>query len=251
MTKTLIISHGDKGGCGKSTVATIIGSRLLEKGTPFVLIEADAGEGSGGQPDVAPRFTGRDNVQVTEMSMRQEGRHVEDMIAKMFGAIENWEQEYILMNTPANASATLEYVGDLIAAAVEEMGIDLRVAYSFDRSDAAVANAAAAAKGHILRAATHAAFVVNEHFGIEAEYARKIDAQKAMRGYARAVVPALSPGAADQLLAHPGANLADLSDHTGPLHTMQRLQVARWYGRAAGNVMRALALEGEQEADHD
>ena len=49
----LFISHGDKGGTGKSMAAAIALDHSLVTGTPVLLVEGDAGI-----PDLALRFRG-------------------------------------------------------------------------------------------------------------------------------------------------------------------------------------------------
>ncbi len=49
----LFISHGDKGGTGKSMAAALALDHSLTSGTPVLLVEGDAGI-----PDLALRFRG-------------------------------------------------------------------------------------------------------------------------------------------------------------------------------------------------
>lgn len=74
MSKTIIISHGDKGGCGKSHVAMVVGSELAKTNTPMLIIDADAIEnGDGGDGDVAGRFGSYAQSSVQSISTRLTG----------------------------------------------------------------------------------------------------------------------------------------------------------------------------------
>ena len=62
----LLISHGDKGGTGKSMAAALALDHFLATGAPVLLIEGDAGI-----PDLALRFRG--SVPVTLVNLNRAG----------------------------------------------------------------------------------------------------------------------------------------------------------------------------------
>ncbi|QBZ82749.1 protein mobD [Hydrogenovibrio crunogenus] len=164
MSKTIYISHGDKGGCGKSLLAMIIASILSVKKMPLLLVEADANQ-SGGQPDVAPRFENDDYAEVV-MAPISGQESAEDLIADLFEIIEQTDVEHIVINTPAGASETLEQVGELIGLACKSLGYRLVIFYNIFKTEVAVKQAELVLEGNLVKHADELYLVKNAFFGI-------------------------------------------------------------------------------------
>lgn len=162
--KSIYISHGDKGGCGKSLWAMIVASILSVKKERFLLVEADANL-SGGQPDVGPRFE-HDSYADVVMAPIAGQESPEDLIADLFEIIEQTDAEHIVINTPAGASETLEKVGELIGLACQTLGYRLVVFYNLFKTEVAVKQAEAVLNGKLAEYTTEFFFVKNEFFGI-------------------------------------------------------------------------------------
>jgi hypothetical protein len=161
--KNIYISHGDKGGCGKSFLANVIASIFSMNEEKFLLVEADANL-SGGQPDVAPRFEHNPYAEVV-MAPISGQESAEDLIADLFEVIEQTEVKHVVINTPAGASETLEQVGELIGLACENLGYRLVVLYNLFKTEVAVRQAQAVLNGKLVEYATEFYFVKNEFFG--------------------------------------------------------------------------------------
>ena len=252
--KKLIISHGDKGGTGKSTVANIIASMLYERGESLGIIEADAGGGkknTGGSPDVMPRFLGRIKDAI-ELPLTDGKNEASDAVARLMEFIDDLDCEYIVMNAPANASTVLEQpeVGEILAEALGELEIDLRVAYSWSPGSAInVKNARSAVQGSIFGAASHGVLVKNEHFADDTAYESAIQGDKVLKATTRATIPRLSKHMAPILDEYGEHSLAELCDAAGPLSTMQRIRLQKFYRVSAENLASALEINDSGEGN--
>lgn len=240
---TIILPNGDKGGSGKSTLTTILGSDLYRFDYRLMILETDVGD-AGAIPDVEPRFLQTPGVDVTRMQLEKPNRHTSDTLADMFDLIESSRADFVVMNLPAGASKVLEDVGPLFAAAAAETEVDIRIAYILDRTESAIASADALVEGPVFGAASHTAWVRNGMIASDAEYDRRIDRQGAASRLPRATIGELSADVADQLSEHPSLNLVDLvSRETSPLRTVQRLQLQAWFDKAAASLRNALLPE--------
>lgn len=159
--KTIYLSHGDKGGTGKSFVANTIGSFFEMNKQPFLLIEADANE-NGGQPDVGPRFELSEYAQVASAPISGAGSS-RDLIAQLFELIDSTDVEHIVINTPAGASEVLDDVGELLGMACKELGLRLVIFYSLFKTDVALKQAEKVMHGSLAKYA-HEIYLVKNHF---------------------------------------------------------------------------------------
>uniref|UniRef100_UPI0005C964E0 hypothetical protein n=1 Tax=Thiomicrospira microaerophila TaxID=406020 RepID=UPI0005C964E0 len=162
--KHIYISHGNKGGTGKSFLAVMIGSIYELYDIPFLLIDTDANQ-VGGQPDVGPRFERSSKAQVVYAPLTGEDS-AEDLLAELFEIIENYRGEHIILNTPAGASEQLERVGELIGMTCSDLEIDIHVFYNVFNSTLAVKQAEDLLTGSIARYATDYYIVKNKFFGL-------------------------------------------------------------------------------------
>ncbi|MGC9216954.1 hypothetical protein [Acidithiobacillus sp.] len=126
--KKMIFVHGDKGGVGKSTFASLLADYYLHQDKPVAIIEGDKMV-----RDVAPRFENVEKATVVEIDLARPDMS-EDAVVALFSAMENHltETEIAIINTPAASSATLDRQADIIAPTVKEMGYDLVVCWMVD-----------------------------------------------------------------------------------------------------------------------
>ena len=130
--KQMIFVHGDKGGCGKSTFATLLTDFMLNQGLPVALIEGDAMI-----RDVAPRFEDVANVNVVDVDLARSDMS-EDAIVGLFSVLEQHlsDVETVVVNTPASGSATLDKQADIITRTLLELGFELVVAWMIGEDEA-------------------------------------------------------------------------------------------------------------------
>lgn len=255
---TLILSHGDKGGVGKSTVATIIASRLYEHGENMAVIETDArnsGSNAGGVPDVGPRFSGRVEDIIT-LPLSDSDEDAEQSVAKLIQVIEtlaNKGIEYIVMNTPASASSVIEQeaVGIMIGALLADIGVNLRVTYSLFPSEDSTATAAAAFAGHVVPTASQAVLVTNRYLGKLASFDRHLRASEAMKNVPRVELPKASSDIAQLIVDNKQTNLAELSSDAESLDRATRFRIKRWYNDAADRLLDGIEIDLTTEESRD
>lgn len=121
---TLFISHGDKGGTGKSMAAALALDHLYTSGMPVLLIEGDAGI-----PDLAHRF--RDVIPLRTVNMNRSG-DAEASFRKLGNALEEASAagQHVVINLPAGAGDTIDELAPVLAEIVADVGFDLVVSFS-------------------------------------------------------------------------------------------------------------------------
>ena len=126
--KQMIFVHGDKGGVGKSTFASLLTDYAWHQDRPVALVEGDKTV-----RDVAPRFEDVEGVRVVDIDLARPDMS-EDAIVGLFSAMEEFlsDSEIIVINSPASSSATLDRQADIIAPTVKEMGYRLVVTWMID-----------------------------------------------------------------------------------------------------------------------
>ena len=255
---TLILSHGDKGGVGKSTVATLIASRLYENGESMAVIETDArntDSNAGGVPDVGPRFAGRVDDIIT-LPLSDSDEDAEQSVAKLIQVIEtlsNKGTDYIIVNTPASASSVIEQeaVGSMLGALLADIGVDLRVTYSLFPSQDSTATAAAAFAGQVVPTATHAVLVTNRYLGKATAFDRHLRASKTLKNIPRVELPKASSDIAQLIIDSNHANLVELSSDAGSMDRATRFRIRRWYTDAADRLLDGIGINLDTEDDSD
>lgn len=125
--KKMIFVHGDKGGVGKSTLASLIVDYALHNDFSTAIVEGDKTI-----RDVAPRF--RDSqATLIDVDLARPDLS-EEAIVGLFSAIEQHlaDAEIVVINTPASASQTLDKQAEIIAPTVQALGFSLAVAWMID-----------------------------------------------------------------------------------------------------------------------
>lgn len=129
--KTILMVHGDKGGVGKSTFASLAADFVLQKFGKVAVVEGDAVVG-----DVGPRFWDCENASVIDVDLARPDMS-EEAVVRLFTLIEQHSDmaDHIVINTPASASKTIDSQADLIKPAIEALGYQLIVAWMIDIGD--------------------------------------------------------------------------------------------------------------------
>jgi hypothetical protein len=129
--KTILMVHGDKGGVGKYTFASLAADYVLQNFGKVAVVEGDAVVG-----DVGPRFINCENASVIHVDLARSDMS-EDAVVRLFTLIEQNADmaDHIIINTPASASKTLDGQADLIKPAIEALVYKLIVAWLIDIGD--------------------------------------------------------------------------------------------------------------------
>lgn len=123
MKKTIYLSHGEKGGVGKSRVAMVLVDYLMKIGHPVALVEGDK---SG--IDVGQRYSGL--VETGYINLNRP-----DAMEEAFSSLGRWLEDHarnknVVVNLPGQASDTLDQFAALLGNVTEMLGYDLSVFYS-------------------------------------------------------------------------------------------------------------------------
>ena len=120
---TVYISHGEKGGVGKSRLAMVLVDYLQRQGRPVVIVEGDK---SGA--DVGKRYG--DQIETGFINLNRP-----DAMEEVFSTLGGWLEEHaagkdVVINLPGQASNTLDQFAGLLADSLGLLGQDMTVFYS-------------------------------------------------------------------------------------------------------------------------
>ncbi len=127
MERTLYISHGDKGGVGKSYLSMLAVEYLLQFG-PVSLVEADPT-----QPDLGVRYMGLDNVTVGALPLNKAG-DAENALSAFGEMMETTNADLVVVNLPAGAGETLDSTADMIRDLSDALEYRLMVTYALEKN---------------------------------------------------------------------------------------------------------------------
>ena len=221
--KHMVISHGDKGGVGKSIFSMLAVEFGLFSGRNVAIVEGDTKIG-----DVKARY--ENVVSVLSVNLDKSGKDAENAIATLFGHLEALESDFVVMNAPANAHKALDSYAELIVPVARELGFQICVAWMIGResSSATLANESA-----ICQAADRKIAVVNRH---ESDYDRDFywftvpqfkDAWIASGGLI-GEIPELASRVGAKVKEHQGRSFASLAGPESPLFIVERQIIKNW-----------------------
>ncbi|WP_248885658.1 hypothetical protein [Acidithiobacillus acidisediminis] len=221
--KHLVISHGDKGGVGKSIFSMLAVEFGLFSGRNVAIVEGDTKIG-----DVKARY--ENVVSVLSVNLDKSGKDAENAIATLFGHLEALESDYVVMNAPANAHKALDSYAELIVPVARELGFQICVAWMIGResSSATLANESA-----ICQMADRKMAVVNRH---ESDYDLDYywftvpqfkDAWIASGGLT-GEIPELASRVGAKIKEHQGRSFASLAGRESPLFIVERQIIKNW-----------------------
>lgn len=130
MEKILFISHGDKGGVGKSVVSMFAVERSLESST-VALIEADPT-----QPDLGVRYSGDPEILIGALTLNRAG-DAENALSNFGIFLEQQQSSRVIVNLPAGAGETLDSYSDVIRGLADSLDYRLVVTYSLEKNETA------------------------------------------------------------------------------------------------------------------
>lgn len=239
---TIYISHGDKGGVGKSVVSMFLVEALLADNKHVALVEADPT-----QPDLADRYAGDDGIQVGALSLNAAG-DAENALSRFGDWLEaSARGRDVVVNLPAGAGETLDSLGDLIAALADALGLGLTVVYSLEKNRVAADACARSFGGGLMSHVPPAGRVVAypAYKGEPAEFAWYTHPARELSGAREIVIPRLGNSAAlRKMEATPGriARLIDKSARPNGWTVLDQMSVYRW-ARAGFSAITPVVME--------
>ena len=221
--KHLVISHGDKGGVGKSIFSMLAVEFGLFAERNVAIVEGDTKIG-----DVKARY--ENVVSVLSVNFDKSGKDAENAIATLFGHLEALDSDFVVMNAPANAHKALDSYAELIVPVARELGFQICVAWMIGResSSATLAN-----ESVICQVADRKIAVVNRH---ESDYDRDYywfavpqykDAWIASGGLT-GEIPELASRVGAKVKEYQGRSFASLAGPESPLFIVERQIIKNW-----------------------
>ncbi|MCP5476860.1 MAG: hypothetical protein H7A19_18685 [Rhodanobacteraceae bacterium] len=155
MERLMIVSHGEKGGVGKSTVATLLTE--LAPSRPM-LVECDESA-----PDVARRYRayGYQGVSIPLLTADSAA----DALSDLMSEIEACDADVVLVNLPAAASAVVDAYAQEIISVAQQVRRKLVVTYAIGSSYDSAAAARKCAETGLASVADVRLAVLNTYFG--------------------------------------------------------------------------------------
>ncbi|MEB8486756.1 MULTISPECIES: hypothetical protein [Acidithiobacillus] len=240
--KKLIISHGDKGGVGKSIYAMLVTDYLLDIGRSVAVVEGDVQIG-----DVGKRYEGVAGVVTMDVDLDKSGRDAENSIAMLFRHVEQMGCETVVINSPANAKKALDTNAELILPVAQDLGFEVCVAWMVGIEEA---SAEMSGKSVICEMADRKIAVVNRHESeYDADFAwftdKKHQAAWVKSGGLVGEIPELASRVASKLKEHKGRSLASLAGPDSPLHIVDRQVIKNWLRKSWASAVAPLINGGE------
>ena len=132
---TLYISHGDKGGVGKSMVSIALIEWLLHAGCKRLALV----EGDPSQPDLEKRYAEVDQILTGYLPLNRPGKAAGDAVTALATWIEKNSPDAVVVNLPGGAGETLDGLGGVIRAVCDVLGMRMVALYSLGVTDALTA----------------------------------------------------------------------------------------------------------------
>ncbi len=239
----IYVSHGEKGGVGKSRLAMVLVDYLLTNGRPVVVVEGDK---TGA--DVGIRFI--DQVEVGFINLNRPDE-MEEAFTSLFGWIEEHASEKdVVVNLPGQASSTLDQFGDLFVGTGETLGHEVTVFYSLGPLDLHTANLEISMKRGILSFVPldRRIVVMSEKISPISEYhwtGSTLRKNFLEAGIKERVMPVLKPDYMEKKIRDLEGSYSALLSPQSPLTIAERAVLFRWLRSAHQTVQLKEVIDGK------
>ena len=239
---TVYISHGEKGGVGKSRLAMVLVDYLQKMGRPVVIVEGDK---SGA--DVGKRFG--ESVETGFIDLNRPD-NMEEAFSTLGGWLEDHADADVVVNLPGQASNTLDKFAGLLADSLGLLGQDMTVFYSVGPLDIHTKNLVQSATGGLLSAVpVDRRIVVMGEIGGPAKgfhWATSEAREQFLReGGKEGVMPVFKPALLDQQVRDMPGGYSPLIAKDSPLKIADRALLFRWLTAAHAVVALGVPPAGE------
>lgn len=223
----IYISHGEKGGIGKSRLAMILADLLLKRAQARLAIV----EGDKSGADVGARFTGL--IETGFINLNRP-----DAMEEAFSTFGGWLEDHaqgadVVVNLPGQASDTLDQFAPLLAATAEAIGQDLTIFYSVGPLDIHSRNLMASIEEGLMAAAP-----IHRQIVVMSEIAGPVSAfhwhqsserqQFLAAGGKEGVMPVLKPATLEQRIRDMTGSYSSMLTKESPLGITDRALLFRW-----------------------
>lgn len=238
--KRIFVSHGDKGGCGKSVVATAIAEALLRQGLVGMV------EGDPSQPDMGIRFAADPDVKIGALPLSRAGAPDAAVADLSYWLESEAEGRDVVINLPAGASETLDGLGEAIRMVCDALGYQLYATYSLGKGEAPARGLAKSLTSGLLSFLDEdKRLVLFPGFqGKPETFVWHRDPARQAGGFHEAVFPELAPAMVfNKFLSARGR--WDAIKANGDLMVYDKIAIERWLDAAIAALSPVLNNEGE------
>lgn len=241
MEKTLFVSHGDKGGVGKSVISTLAVEHMFGWG-PVAVVESDPT-----QPDVGKRYARDPDVILGTLSLNRAG-DAENAFQKFGEWLEKTACERVVVNLPAGAGETLDSLADLLRSLADSLDYRLVVTYAIKNNQIATEMMIRSLNSGLMsvvepenRYVAYPLFIGNPEVF---EWYRSEERKEIMTG--EIAIPALRNASALQKLeGTPGRISGLISGKPEDWFLVDKASVERWYKAALREMEIVFGKDGE------
>lgn len=213
----LIFCHGQKGGTGKSTVASLLIELAPER--PLIVECDDA------VPDVARRYAGSGYAGISVPLVSAQAP--DDTLVDMMTEIERAQDSVIVANLPGSAGFIVDAHGREIREVADACGRTLVVVYVIGAGGDSARSALESARDGLVAHSHRRVAVLNEYFGRSARYAWDAGAREMWPGD-EATLPALTDRVAEHVRRIDAPLLDIAAGLSDSLHVIERSILRRW-----------------------
>ena len=128
LKRTILFSHGNKGGVAKSNTSMVETEYVLSTGQPVTLVEADMT-----QPDIATRYANVPNVTIGVLPLNRAG-DAENALGAFGEYLEAHTPEVVVVNLPAGAGETLDALASSIRDLADALEYRLVATYGLEKN---------------------------------------------------------------------------------------------------------------------
>lgn len=228
---SVIFSHGEKGGVGKTAVASALIEILTTEGKKVAIVEGDESN-----PDVQQRYAA--TVPALKKVRLADPSEYQKAINELVGFIAECADDgydVVVVNMPAGAYSTVDVDIEILKMAIESIGADARVVISSGNTDQSIARTAKIAHEGIGTLGKYV--VLAPEFFKDESLLHKLSEL----GLGAANYPRISPDVMQIILDHPRTTLTQMVDQFGPIKSpIHRIRISTYLRQAKNALMPVL-----------
>jgi len=218
----VFFSHGEKGGVGKTAVATAAIELLAASGQRVAVIEGDVDNA-----DVFKRYEKNHRIgpfaQIRLADPSEYQRSINNLANFLAEIIEKDSADAVVVNMPAGAVTTVDRDVGVLKSVIEDLEIDVVVAVSSGNTEQSILATEKIVKEGI--GTIGKCFVIAPEFLKDEALEAKLNA----RGLPACTYPRVSPDTMQMILDHPDTSLHEMTIASGPIKSpIQRIRVAEY-----------------------
>ncbi|MBU2766133.1 hypothetical protein HAP94_07980 [Acidithiobacillus ferrivorans] len=222
----IYLSHGEKGGTGKSRLAMLVTDVLLQRGRDVVVVEGDK---SGA--DVGLRYQDFCNVEFINLNRPDA---IEEAFEELGAALDKYGSDCdVVINPPGQASETLDKSGEMILALANALDHEIVGMYSLGNLDIHVNNLARSLDSGIMQyiATDKRIISLSGKVGLKESFAwTRSDLRKVVleEGGKEVFIPVFNPETLETKTRTIAGPFSAMERKDSPLTLSEKILMGRW-----------------------